>query len=386
MNVEKICYILYLQKIFNYNYRKINEFLTYYPSAETGYSYISEKGFSDSSFLPKSYEYHKGLSPAKEEDTVNWCERENIDIITVFDKNYPFLLNKSSMQIPIIFVKGKIPDTENIPSVSFIGTRSCSREGGDFCTRMAYGISLHSFTVASGTSSGINACALRGALANNDSKPIAVLPCSIDSVYPRENEYLCDKVSERGAVVSPFPPTASLPPSQAFQIANRLLVSITGGTVLFEASAKSGSLAAAAMALEENRLTFAVPGNARDPLSEGANNLLKAGAEVCTGLNDIIDVYNPLFGGKIKKIDNKGRKREIEKIKKQKTLEIQEKLKTLSPVEQRIYTLTQVPVSVDEICEELNISFPQAVELLSDLEIKGFVKETEKGYLRVCPY
>lgn len=125
---------------------------------------------------------------------------KNIDVITFYDKEYPMNLALSETPPPVLFVRGKIPETYKKPSVSLVGTRACTPSGAKFCARMAYGLALHGFAVASRISEGIESFALAGALQAPSATPTAVVPTSLDKIYPgAKSEYLCDFVAERGA-------------------------------------------------------------------------------------------------------------------------------------------------------------------------------------------
>ena len=114
------------------------------------------------------------------------------------------------------------------------------------------------------------------------------MACGIGQIYPPENKALHDEIAARGCVISEQIFNA-LPHSRAFPGRNRIISGLSQGTVIVEAALKSGSLITAKYALEQNREVFAVPGSPMDPRCKGTNQLLKEGAHLCEGIEDIID-------------------------------------------------------------------------------------------------
>ncbi len=151
---------------------------------------------------------------------------------------------------------------------------------------------LDGFVIASGLARGIDTAARTASL---DSGTIAVVAGGIDIVYPPENADLQAAIGERGLLVSERAPGYT-PRAKDFPRRNRLISGIALGVVVIEAAQRSGSLIKARLAGEQGREVFAVPGSPLDPRAAGTNNLLKQGATLVTGPEDIIEALAPMLG------------------------------------------------------------------------------------------
>jgi len=140
---------------------------------------------------------------------------------------------------------------------------------------------------------GIDTAAHLGAL-EAWGKTIAGLGSGFDQIYPRENRGLFSEISKNGAVITEFEMTAE-PEARHFPARNRIISGMSMGCVVVEAAGKSGSLITARLAAEQNREVFAVPGNIHSEKSAGTHALIKQGAKLVTGVEDILEEFDYLF-------------------------------------------------------------------------------------------
>jgi DNA processing protein len=147
--------------------------------------------------------------------------------------------------------------------------------------------------VVSGGARGIDTAAHQGALAAKG-RTVAVLGTGINLIFPTENAELFQRISENGAVITQFPFNRPAD-KQTFPIRNRIVAGMTLGTVVVEANATSGALITANMAVEAGRQIFAVPGRIDSPRSKGCHDLIKKGAKLCEGAEDILSEFEYLF-------------------------------------------------------------------------------------------
>jgi DNA processing protein len=177
------------------------------------------------------------------------------------------------------------------PCIGIVGARNASALGVRFTRELAAELTRRGLVVVSGLARGIDRAAHEGALAGGT---IAVLGGGIDVVYPPEHEALHAAVAEGGLLVAELPP-GTQPKPQHFPRRNRLISGISRGVVVVEAALQSGSLITARLALEQGREVFAVPGSPLDPRSRGANDLIRQGATLIEGADDVMRVLAPML-------------------------------------------------------------------------------------------
>ncbi len=206
-------------------------------------------------------------------------------ILTLFDDDYPRPLRDHSLPPPVLYCRGRIPER---PAVAIVGSRRMSPYGGEAAALFGRGLAAAGICVVSGFAVGVDTAAHRAALAAAGGVTVAVLGCGLDVAYPRGNTALGDRIAERGAVVSEFPFGAE-PLPWRFPIRNRVIAALGLGTLVVEATLRSGSLITAHQALELGRDVYAVPGRIFDQESLGTNALIADGALVARSPEDILE-------------------------------------------------------------------------------------------------
>jgi len=213
-------------------------------------------------------------------------------IVTQDDEEYPPALREIYDPPLVLYVKGKIlPKDKN--SIALVGSRQTTHYGIETARKLGYQLAYIGVTVVSGGARGIDTAAHQGALAAKG-RTICVLGTGIAIVFPPENKELFDRIAENGAVVSQFPFNRN-GDKQSFAIRNRIVAGMTLGTVVVEADLHSGALITANFATEYGRQVFAVPGRIDSPRSKGCHELIKKGAKLCEGAEDIVSEFEYLF-------------------------------------------------------------------------------------------
>ena len=208
-----------------------------------------------------------------------------VDIVDILDPAYPPMLREIFDPPIILYIKGKEWDPD-IPQVAIVGTRRPTGYGLNCGERLGEDLAGRGIAVTSGLARGIDASAHRGALRSGVT--YAVFGSGLDFVYPKENRKLAEMVEEKGAVLTEFP--LGTPPSpQNFPIRNRIIAGLSLGVVVVEAAEYSGSLITVRLALESNREVFAIPGNITSSKSFGPHVLIRQGAKLVTGWEDIVE-------------------------------------------------------------------------------------------------
>ena len=225
------------------------------------------------------------------------CERElaavtriGAQLLTLGEPEYPQALREIDSPPPVLIVRGEV-DVLSRPMVAIVGSRNASAAGLAFAERLAHELAEAGYIVVSGLARGVDARSHRATLATGT---VAVLAGGLDRIYPAEHAPLLEQIVERGAVISEMP-MGWEPRGRDFPRRNRIVSGLALGTVVIEAARRSGSLITARFANEQGREVFAVPGSPLDPRAEGANDLLKQGATICTNAADVIDVLAPLI-------------------------------------------------------------------------------------------
>ena len=226
------------------------------------------------------------------DDVIALCRRRSVGIVLEGDAGYPPLLSRIDDPPGLLFVRGEILPRDAL-AVAIVGARHATAYGLKIAEQLAGSLARAGYTVVSGLARGIDAAAHRGAMAAGG-RTVAVLGSGVLSVYPPEHETLAEEVVAHGAVVSECPPQA-LPFAGAFPQRNRIVSGMCLGTVVVQASDRSGALITARLAGEQGREVFALPGPIDCRMSKGCHELIRDGAKLVGGVDDILEELGPLF-------------------------------------------------------------------------------------------
>src|SRR5208282_767661 len=208
------------------------------------------------------------------------------------DENYPESLRQIYDPPLVLYVKGALTAKDK-SAVAMVGSRMTTHYGVETARRLAYQLAYIGVTVVSGGARGIDTAAHQGAL-HSKGRTIAVLGTGINLIFPAENAELFERIAAQGALITQFPFNRKAD-KQSFPIRNRLVAGMTLGTVVVEANLTSGALITAKMAADNGRQVFAVPGRIDSPRSKGCHELIKNGAKLCEGAEDILCEFEYLF-------------------------------------------------------------------------------------------
>ena len=201
------------------------------------------------------------------------------------DAEFPAHLREIPVPPDRLWVRGTLVDEDSL-AIAIVGSRLATPFGLELAERLAGDLAARGITVVSGLARGIDSAAHRGAL-EAGGRTIAVLGGGVDVVYPPENRRLAARIAERGAVVSQFAPGA---PALAhhFPVRNRIIAGLALGVVVVEAAEQSGTLITAGHAGDLGREVMAVPGRAGAPTSRGTHRLIRDGAALVEGWEDVV--------------------------------------------------------------------------------------------------
>jgi DNA processing protein len=205
--------------------------------------------------------------------------------VVPYDSGYPESLLDLFDPPAGLFVRGEAAEPAK-RSVAIVGARNCSPGGAELADQLARALSGCGVTIVSGGARGIDAAAHRGAV-EAGGRTIAVMGCGIDVAYPSLNRSLFDSVLARGAIVSEYPPGTPAEPFR-FPARNRIVAGLSEAVVVVEGATGSGSMITAEHALDLGREVFAVPGAVTAALSEVPLLLIREGATMIRGPDDLI--------------------------------------------------------------------------------------------------
>ena len=288
-------------------------------------------------------------------------------IVTQQDSEYPELLKQIYDPPVVLYVRVELlPKDKN--SVAMVGSRMTTHYGVEVARKLAYQLAYLGVTVVSGGARGIDSAAHQGALSAKG-RTIAVLGTGINLIWPPENKELYERITNNGALITQFP--FNRPgDKQSFPIRNRIVAGMTLGTVVVEANLTSGALITANFANEYGRQVFAVPGRIDSPRSKGCHELIKKGAKLCEGAEDILSEFEYLF-------PPSNRPASPAETGVLPALELSEN-------EQKVYdTLSEEQISIDEVIRKSALPASAASVALLSLEMKRIIRQLPgKMFLR----
>jgi DNA processing protein len=207
-------------------------------------------------------------------------------VLMLGDARYPQPLLHCGDPPLMLFLEGR-EELLQLPSVAVVGSRQATPQGLAHARQFASVLSHAGVTVVSGLATGIDGAAHEGALAGAGST-LAVIGTGPDIVYPRRHGGLWRRIAQDGLVVSEHAPgTPAL--AHHFPHRNRIIAGLTRGTLVVEATLKSGSLITARLALEGGREVFAVPGSIQSAQSRGCHELIRQGAQLVESAQEILE-------------------------------------------------------------------------------------------------
>ena len=280
-------------------------------------------------------------------------------LVTLLDPDYPGLLREIPDPPPYLYVYGNLDGSQS--NIAMVGSRHATGYGLTTTRRLSEDLARLGITVVSGMARGIDTAAHEGALMGGG-RTIAVLGSGLDRIYPAENDKLYHRIAQTGAVVSEFALGAK-PEAHHFPMRNRMISGMSLGTVVAEASRKSGSLITARLAAEQNREVFAVPGSVQSFKSTGTHTLIKQGAKLVEHTQDIIEELPPL--AHLSQPREHGPQKDTTDVE-----------ASLSPDEAAVYhALEPYPVHIDDLARKTGLEPGKLLSILLKLELQGIIQQ-----------
>lgn len=338
-------------------------------------------------------------SSAKDEKLdyiIHKMDEYKMDVTTFLDKDFPSILNHIYNPPAILFMRGnRALLDKRLNRIALVGARRCSLYGRNVARMLGKELGKYSTIIVSGGARGIDTHGHEGLLASLG-YGIVVMGCGLDIVYPRENTKLFDRILQNnGLLVSEYPP-GTPPSAKHFPARNRIISGLSRGVIVVEAKGSSGSLITADMAVSEGRDVFVVPCNLLDHTADGNKFLMRNGAFVLTGYEDIVKEYHltlrDMYSTKEKlsppnKRDTMGVKDSNEMVNHGQGVDTQG-LSMLSFNVDRSLILSEIPhdrcITVSDILKATSIPLQQLQPLLLELEMEGAIEhQPPRGYINM---
>ena len=338
-------------------------------------------------------------SSAKDEKLdyiIHKIDEYKMDVTTFLDKDFPSILNHIYNPPAILFMRGnRALLDKRLNRIALVGARRCSLYGRNVARMLGKELGKYSTIIVSGGARGIDTHGHEGLLASLG-YGIVVMGCGLDIVYPRENTKLFDRILQNnGLLVSEYPP-GTPPSAKHFPARNRIISGLSRGVIVVEAKGSSGSLITADMAVSEGRDVFVVPCNLLDHTADGNKFLMRNGAFVLTGYEDIVKEYHltlrDMFSAKEKlsppnKRDTIGVKDSNEMVNHGQGVDTQG-LSMLSFSLDKSLILSEIPhdrcITVSDILKATSIPLQQLQPLLLELEMEGAIEhQPPRGYINM---
>lgn len=235
--------------------------------------------------LQKKYDRYQKLNAEKIKADLFF---QQIEYLTIVDKNYPRRLENIFMPPLILFYQGNINLFDKL-SLAVIGSRYNSTYGEKVTKKLVSDLVKHHFQIISGLAYGIDSIAHKACIENNG-QTIAVLGSGLLHIYPKEHVDLANVIAKEHLLITEYPPYVE-PKRSHFPFRNRIVSGLANGILVIEAKERSGTLITCDYALDQGKEIFVVPNNIFDQNSVGTNNLIKQGAKLVTSINDILENF-----------------------------------------------------------------------------------------------
>ena len=312
-----------------------------------------------------------GFREAEEE--LSRIRRAGCQLLHCQESTYPKRLLEIYDPPPLLYVCGD-PSVLDRYLIAIVGTRRPTPYGNQITERLARDLAERGLGIVSGLARGIDSSAHRGAAsvargrdgANSASRgvTIGVLGCGVDVVYPKENRKLYAEVEKLGAIVSEFP-MGTYPAPENFPVRNRIVAGLALGVIVTQGAQYSGSLITSRLAMEFGREVFAVPGSLAEPASFAPNQLIKQGAKLVTGWEDVVEELPTEIRAELFPVEATSAKERASLFE-----------QALSPAEKGLYERIHVeePIHLDELMEATGLSSSETLVALCEMEMRGIIR------------
>ncbi|CAC9951822.1 Rossmann fold nucleotide-binding protein Smf possibly involved in DNA uptake [uncultured Gammaproteobacteria bacterium] len=359
-----LVYWLLLLKAPHLGVKTFYKALQYFESPQQVFSSSHTERLNSGLFRKPTLEYLTTIDTSLVQTDLDWLEGDDCHILTLIDENYPSQLKTIADPPPLLYVRGDIFCLSK-PQLAIVGSRNPSTGGKQNAYQFANQLANLGLVITSGMASGIDAQAHIGAL-EAQVNTIAVCGTGLDRIYPAKHKSLAHQISLQGALVSEFC-IGTAPIASNFPRRNRIISGLSLGTLVVEASIKSGTMITAKLAADQGKEVFAIPSSIHNPLAEGCHDLIKQGAKLTSSINDIINELPEGLLGNISSIKTSQSTKQVDK--------------TGFNV---LKCLSYEALTVDQLVEKTKLSPQLVTQELLLLELNGQIERTSsQGYILI---
>lgn len=345
--------------------KRIAELIKYFGSASKAWAASSEqyRKFGTDKMLVESFlKFREEFRPKQYLENLKDL---NIEVVTKQEKYYPKRLREINDPPFLLYIRkpadislSKVKEWfEN--SLAVVGTRKPTRYGLEAVERIVSRLAEAGLTIVSGLALGIDAAAHRTAL-KSGGKTIAVLASGLDNITPRTNQSIAEEVLRKGCgILLSEAPLGARADRSAFPIRNRIISGLVPAVLVIEGAEHSGTLITASYAAKQGRDVFAVPGSIFSSLSWAPHFLIKNGAKLVDSADDILEELDIALEGETGNVQ-------------------------LDSSEEQILNLLALqPHTIDSIAKNIGLPVWEIMVLLTNLELKGMVKNIDGVYSKI---
>lgn len=318
-------------------------------------AYLLYEGLADDTLLHKELEL---------------CHLRSVNVVTLYDKDYPLLLKNTHLPPPVLYYKGDLSVLSEKKTVALVGSRKANHYGKTVVDLVVPGLITSQVVTVSGGAYGIDTLVHESTLKAKGST-VAVLGSGLLKPYPASNKKLFEHISqENGLVMSPFPLLMEGLPGN-FPARNRIIAGLSQLCVVIQAAQKSGALITADYALQEGRSVGAVPGPIDDELSYGCYKLLSLGARLISSSSDILE--------ELSGVDSAMQEHQQTIYDHAPVIHKKDIAQKVVLHEDPVVQACRKPKSFEDLCAELAVSQDKLKEKLFTLQLEGKIEQNFAG-------
>lgn len=391
-------YIAGLQSLYNIGATYVRRFVEDFGSPYDAWNAVKDVGNLQEYTYISVGDKRAIAASAKDEKLdyiIQKLDEYKMDVTSFIDKDFPSMLNQIYNPPAILFMRGnRALLDKRLNRIAIVGARRCSLYGRNVARMLGKELGKYSTIIVSGGARGIDSHGHEGLLASQG-YGIIIMGCGLDIVYPRENSKLFDRIlANNGLLVSEYPP-GTPPSAKHFPARNRIISGLSRGVIVVEAKSSSGSLITADMAVSEGRDVFVVPCNLLDHTADGNKFLMRNGAYVLTGYEDIVEQYHLILRNFFSKEEKLSQAKKIpNNVKERDSLSNtckgvdSHRPSMLSFSLDKSLILSEIPhdrcITVSDILKATHIPLQQLQPLLLELELEGAIEhQPPRGYINM---